>query len=304
MANEAGQNRQAPSPDRQIIESLARHGLLENPDAVQFERLTGGISSDIWKVSVQDRTYCVKRALPQLRVEAEWAVSVERNRFEVAWCRIANEIVPGSAPRILAHDEEAQLCAMSYLDPKFHRLWKNELRDGRTDLDMAAQVGTRLGQIHSACAGDSRLEQQFPRSTIFKDIRLSPYLEATADKHPDLVDRLYFLSETTANTIQTLIHGDISPKKHSPRAGRTRISGCRVCVPWRSGIRSRFLPETFSTQMPLDTIGNRWLFGEFFQHDPGLSPSGRLGGKDRLRAAHGSTASRTFPRKDRWKVTG
>ncbi len=212
MANEAGQNRKAPSPDRQIIESLTRHGLLENPDAVQFERLTGGISSDIWKVSVQDRTYCVKRALPQLRVEAEWAVSVERNRFEVAWCRIANEIVPGSAPRILAHDEEALLCAMSYLDPKFHRLWKNELRDGRTDLDMAAQVGTRLGQIHSACAGDSRLELQFPRSTIFKDIRLSPYLEATAEKHQDLVDRLFYLSETTANTIQTLIHGDISPK--------------------------------------------------------------------------------------------
>ncbi len=212
MANKARQNQQTSWPDRQIIDSLTRLKLLENPDAVQFERLTGGISSDIWKVTTPDQTFCVKRALPQLRVEEEWAVSVERNKFEVAWCHIANNIVSSSAPRILAHDESAKLCVMTYLDPQNHKLWKNELRDGRADLDMATLVGTRLCQIHRDCAGKSELERQFPQSTIFRDIRLSPYLEATADKHPDLAEQLFFLSERTANINQTLIHGDISPK--------------------------------------------------------------------------------------------
>ena len=195
-----------------MIESLSRHGLLEDLESASFERLTGGVSSDIWKVTADGRTYCVKRALAKLKVEADWFADVERNRFEVAWYRIANGHVPGSAPRILAHDEDVMLCAMEFLDPQSHRLWKNELRDGRADGAQAREVGRRLGRIHAATAGDKAAEAQFPPNGIFHAIRLEPYLEATADKHPDLRDTLFALSRRTSETRLAMIHGDVSPK--------------------------------------------------------------------------------------------
>ncbi|MEC8775007.1 MAG: aminoglycoside phosphotransferase family protein, partial [Pseudomonadota bacterium] len=34
--------------------------------------LPGGVSSDIWRVSLPDRTVCIKRALAKLKVEADW----------------------------------------------------------------------------------------------------------------------------------------------------------------------------------------------------------------------------------------
>jgi 5-methylthioribose kinase len=199
-------------PDAQMIESLQKLGLLDDTSGATFSPLTGGVSSDIWKVETDGQIYCVKRALSKLKVEADWFVPVERNRFEVAWYKIAGDIVPGSAPRILAHDEDAMLCAMQFLDPKDHLLWKNELRDGHADPAQAREVGRRLGRIHSGTAGDKSIAAQFPRSDIFQAIRLEPYLEATAAKHPDLEDKLFALSRRTGETRPVMIHGDVSPK--------------------------------------------------------------------------------------------
>src|SRR5439155_4136905 len=47
---------------------------------------------------------------------------------------------------------------------------------------------------------------------IFFDIRLDPYLLATARRHHDLAPMLEALVETTRRTKRTLVHGDVSPK--------------------------------------------------------------------------------------------
>lgn len=205
-------NHEQRIPDVKILRGLRRLGLLEELDSAAFEMLAGGVSSDIWKISTRGRVYCVKRALPKLKVQADWFAPVERNRFEVAWYQIANRIVPGSAPRVLAHDDESMLCAMEYLDPAAHKLWKTELQQGRTDVQQAKWVGLRLARIHSATANDDAVKGLFPRTDIFRAIRLEPYLEATAAKHPDLKQSLFSLSRRTAKNSLALIHGDVSPK--------------------------------------------------------------------------------------------
>ncbi|MDP2810514.1 MAG: aminoglycoside phosphotransferase family protein [Rhodocyclaceae bacterium] len=202
----------ASQPDLRLIGALMRAGLIENAQGTRFEALTGGVSSDIWKVTTPGRTFCVKRALAKLKVAADWNAPVERNRYEVAWTRIAHEIVPGSAPEILYHDDAEMFCAMRYLAPADHRLWKNELRDGRADPAAAAEVGRRLGRIHAATANNPRVAAQFPRHDIFHAIRLEPYLEATAAAHPDLHQVLFALSRRTGDTRIVMIHGDVSPK--------------------------------------------------------------------------------------------
>ncbi len=201
---------ESPQPDGELVASLRAANLID--DSAAFERLTGGISSDIWKVTGPDRSFCVKRALPQLAVEVEWQVPVERNRFEVDWYRIADGIIPGAAPKVLAHDEDAMLFAMEFLDPSEFKLYKNELRDGRADPEIAAEVGRRLAAIHAGTAGREELKETFPRNDIFHAIRLEPYLEATAGPHPDLHDVLHTLSDRTHVTRLAMIHGDVSPK--------------------------------------------------------------------------------------------
>ena len=58
----------------------------------------------------------MKRALPRLNVAAVWDAPVERSRFEVAWLEVANEIVPGIGPEVLAHDDGGAI-VLAYLDP-------------------------------------------------------------------------------------------------------------------------------------------------------------------------------------------
>ena len=199
-------------PDAEIIESLQRAGLIEDAAACTFEALTGGVSSDIWKIETPRHTFCVKRALAKLKVAADWQAPVERNRFEVAWYRVAHDIVPGAVPVVLFHDEREMLCAMSFLDPQAHRLWKPELRDGRANPAEARAVGDCLGRIHAATANNPQVAAAFPPNDIFHAIRLEPYLEATATAHPDLREQLFGLSQRTGALRLAMVHGDVSPK--------------------------------------------------------------------------------------------
>jgi aminoglycoside phosphotransferase (APT) family kinase protein len=180
----------------------------ERPAAVA---LAGGVSSDIWKVELRSGPVCVKRALPRLRVAQLWEAPVERNRYEWRWMQAAERIAPGSAPRVLAHDE-AGVFAMEYLDGARHPLWKDELHAGRADAAFAARVGERLARIHGATAGDAGVAREFATDAGFHAIRLEPYLLATARVHPDVAGRLQSLCERTAATRTALVHGDVSPK--------------------------------------------------------------------------------------------
>lgn len=67
------------APEAAVVEALGRLGLLAPDEAPRFERLTGGVSSDIWRVELARGPVCVKRALPRLRVAAEWRAPIERN---------------------------------------------------------------------------------------------------------------------------------------------------------------------------------------------------------------------------------
>jgi aminoglycoside phosphotransferase (APT) family kinase protein len=184
-----------------VTRLLRRAGL----DTAPAEALSGGVSSEIWKVG----NACVKRALPRLRVAQVWEAPVERNRYERMWLEAAAAAAPGAAPRVLAADDDAGLFAMEYLA---YPVWKELLRKGHADAAFAAKVGRALAAIHSATAGKPDLARRFATDAIFHAIRLEPYLVFTSSKNPDLRERLDFLVERTANTRVCLVHGDVSPK--------------------------------------------------------------------------------------------
>jgi aminoglycoside phosphotransferase (APT) family kinase protein len=199
-------------PAAQVADALVRLGLAPRAADVRLSPLTGGVSSDIWRAELPDRSVCVKRALPRLRVAALWEAPVERNAYEVAWMRVAARIVPEAVPALLAHDPAGGLFVMAYLDPQRYPLWKAALLRGDVSPEFAAQVGDTIGRIHSATAAMPQLAREFATDAIFRPIRLEPYLVATAARHPDCADALERLVAVTASTRLALVHGDVSPK--------------------------------------------------------------------------------------------
>ena len=118
----------------------------------------------------------------------------------------------GFAPRLLGQDAASGTLAMEFLSPEDHPLWKNQLRDGIADAGFAARVAEALVTIHARTAADPSVAAEFPTDAIFYDIRLEPYLVATARAHPDRAERLLALVATTQANKKALVHGDVSPK--------------------------------------------------------------------------------------------
>jgi len=195
-----------------LTDSLRTLGLAAKDEEPHFQALTGGVSSQIWRVDLRSGPVCVKRALPKLRVEREWLAPVERNLYEFAWLRVVSDIAPHSVPRLIAHDTEQNLFVMEFLSPESYPLWKVELRHGHADPAFAAQLGRLLALIHRTTAHDPAIAAAFPTDAIFHSLRLEPYLEATAVRHPDLAPALQRLVKTTAASKHALVHGDVSPK--------------------------------------------------------------------------------------------
>jgi len=205
-----------PGRRRDFEESVSRFlaglGFAGEAEALTFEPLPGGVSSDIWKVVSSRGEYCVKQALPRLKVAARWEVSCDRSHFEAEWLRVAGAIRPLNVPELIAEDTERGRIVMRYLPPARYASWKEQLRDGRASPDFASAVAATLGAIHAATAHDRTIAARFATDVNFRAIRLEPYLEATARVHQDLAETLLALSQRTARTKQCLVHGDVSPK--------------------------------------------------------------------------------------------
>jgi len=195
-----------------LIGPLRKMGLLNAGDSVRVTPLTGGVSSDISLVEAGPRRFCVKRALPRLKVAALWEAPIKRNAAEAAYMRAVERWLPDAVPRVLGEDSEAGWFAMDYLAPENHLLWKAQLLAGVADVDFAAAVGRDLGLIHAHSAVDRGVPTAFANDDTFEAIRIEPYLRATARAHPGLASRFDELARTTLTTKRALVHGDISPK--------------------------------------------------------------------------------------------
>jgi tRNA A-37 threonylcarbamoyl transferase component Bud32 len=174
--------------------------------------LAGGVSSDIWRIDTDRGPLCAKRALAKLRVAADWRAPIERNLYEARWMQLAHQAVPGCAPRVLGQHPGLGVLVMSYLPPTDHVLWKHALRDGHVDMATAREVGRTVARIHAYSAARPELAAQFDTDAIFFEIRLEPYLLATARHHPDLAPVLQRLVAQTQAHAFALVHGDVSPK--------------------------------------------------------------------------------------------
>lgn len=172
--------------------------------------LTGGVSCDVWRVDAEGRApLAVKRALPRLRVAAEWLVPVERIDSEVRWLRRVGALMPALVPAVLGHWPDQATFAMRFLPGL--PVWKDELAAGRIDAHFAGQVGAAIARIHAATAGDDAVARDFANDGLFDALRIAPFLRHVAGRDPAL-GRIAALADGLAARHVALVHGDVSPK--------------------------------------------------------------------------------------------
>jgi aminoglycoside phosphotransferase (APT) family kinase protein len=195
-----------------ILDALRRMKVVGANETPAITALSGGVSGDVFRVELASGPICVKRALPKLRVAAEWLAPVERIHSEVDWFRFAGEVEPGCVPRIIAEDKQAHLFAMNYFEPADYPGWKAQLLDGHVDSDFAGEVGRAIASIHGASAGRADVAAKFAHDDMFMALRIEPYLLYTAKAHPDRAERIEAMARDLAASRIALMHGDVSPK--------------------------------------------------------------------------------------------
>ena len=186
--------------------------LADAAETASVTPLSGGVSCDVYLVVLPGRRLCVKRALPRLRVAADWRAPVERAHNEVLWLRYAASVLPGSVPTVLGEDNEQNAFAMTFLDPEHHPVWKTLMLSGTVEPEFAAAVGRALAIFHGASAGNSQIADRFGTQKLFFALRLDPYLLHAARAHPDCAPAIEALAGSIGRSRIALMHGDVSPK--------------------------------------------------------------------------------------------
>lgn len=189
-----------------VIPLLCNAGLIRG--AFHLTPLTGGVSSDILRVTSDCGTLVVKRALRHLRVQDDWQADVSRNGVEQAFFDYATPIIPAHVPRILARGDG--WFAMEYLGELPN--WKTQLLAGDVDAETTRRAGDVLGRLHAASWLDEDARARFATLPNFHALRIEPYLLTTAARVPDVGDLLRDEAARLAEMKLALVHGDYSPK--------------------------------------------------------------------------------------------
>jgi len=198
---------------RGIVPALKACGVLAAHAHATLTPLSGGVCSDIFKAEIEDgRTVVVKRLLGRMRVAARWSARADRAAREAAWLKLAREVSPDLAPRVLAEAPGGRLFVMTYLDAATHPVWKNLLAAGDVDVAFAGAVGEALARIHASTAGRADIAARFAGDETFRALRIAPFLLHAASCNPDVAPRIRAMVADLASRKIALVHGDVSPK--------------------------------------------------------------------------------------------
>jgi 5-methylthioribose kinase len=174
--------------------------------------LDGGVASDVRALETADGPIVIKKALPRLKVAAEWLSDPARSLVEVMGISAFADLVgPEFVPEILWARPADHCFAMRLVDPRL-RNWKSDLLAGRVDLATAERVGSLLGRFHTRSAGSEALREQFDDLRYFCELRLEPFFDYVALQRPDLAERITSVADGMAGRRSALVHGDYSPK--------------------------------------------------------------------------------------------
>lgn len=200
------------SIDEPAVRLLVALGVAAPHQIRSVRSLTGGVSSDICVVDLDDRQVCTKFALEKLRVRQDWRVPVSRNRTEFAWLEFAASVDPTCVPAVLGRSDALGGFAMEMISGPEVYNWKDRLLTGQGTDGEGGRVGAALSRLHAASSAPLFDRTGFDNMALFDAIRIEPYLGFTAGLVPQVATELRALAGALRKANVCLIHGDVSPK--------------------------------------------------------------------------------------------
>jgi aminoglycoside phosphotransferase (APT) family kinase protein len=211
---------------RDLQRLLLSDGVISDRTATLMP-LSGGVSSEIYLVNDGSRQFVVKRALPKLKVEQEWFADTSRNGNEAAYLSYVARLSPQNVPQLKYVNAEHGYFCMEYLGAAWQN-WKETMLNGRCDLRIAQAAGSLLGRIHAHSAHDPEARERFQTLANFEQLRIEPYLLATARRHPRLKGAFEAEASRLRAERSVLAHGDFSPKNILICPERVVVVDCEV----------------------------------------------------------------------------
>jgi aminoglycoside phosphotransferase (APT) family kinase protein len=206
----------------ELLAWLRGEGWIEPEETPAITVLQGGVSNRTVLVEpANSEAWVLKQALAKLRVQVDWFSPVERVHREALGLRWLERIAPpGTTTPLIFEDFEHHLIAMAAV-PQPHENWKQMLLRGEVERNHVEQFATLLGTIHREGARRrEELEPVFGDRGFFESLRLEPYFGYTATVVPEARSFLLALIDETRSHIETLVHGDYSPKNILVHDGR------------------------------------------------------------------------------------
>lgn len=206
----------------ELLAWLRTHGWIGPGEQPAIEVLHGGVSNKTVLVErVNGDAWVLKQALPKLRVQVDWFSPVERVHREALGLRWLERIAPPGTITPLVFEDVPQHCIAMAAVPQPHENWKQMLLRGEVVPDHVDQFATLLATIHRDSAlRRAELEPVFDDRSFFESLRLEPYFGFTAGEAPAARRFLLDLIEETRAHVETLVHGDYSPKNVLVHDGR------------------------------------------------------------------------------------
>lgn len=190
-------------------ERALRAAGIEAREIRDVQRLSGGVSGEVWSLGLGDRRVVLKRALAKLATARDWHADAERIRREVIFSEILADVAPENALRIRAFDP-AGYVVMDHA-PRTARTWKELLLAGEADAATAEAVGSLLKRVHVDGSAHP-LAGTLADMADFEALRITPFFVDLVALHPAVTPKLTDLMERLRRPGAGLMHGDFSPK--------------------------------------------------------------------------------------------
>ncbi len=199
------------SKKEELEQYLLNRKIINKQDGYSMYYCSGGVSGTVAFVYAGDKPMIIKQALAQLKVKETWLCDPNRMNIEYLSNKTYHKYVPESVPEVYFYDEENYIFGREAA-PESCSMWKSDLLTGLLDFSVAEQSITALATVHNKCATDKQVAKDFASKDVFYNLRISPYIEFTVSKHPELEQYAKPIVQELMESAITLVHGDYSPK--------------------------------------------------------------------------------------------
>ena len=179
---------------------------------IQYKKLTGGVSSEVYHVKTNKNNYCIKRSLKRLLVKKKWIANTNRIKFEYLWLKHCQNILKRNIPNTYEFNNKKKYIVMEYLKTSQYKTLKQLYFNKIININTIRSISKHLYKIHSN-SNNYKTKKTFEGNyKNFYDLRLDPYFNEVGRVYPKYKGYIKKINENYIKHSNTLVHGDFSPK--------------------------------------------------------------------------------------------